>query len=231
MLPMAGLMLGPGRTVLVCKPAGHDGDHRPGDHSLMVIGEPLVVADRAAVPADPGKVRSTSHRRGSTWNAWASCLRTILTRRPKAPPPGPPACPRRRHQPTQPDATLRDPQSPQQRPGAVAVLHAGGGDQHHQQKPQGVHGDVALAAVDLLAGVEPAAGFGDRAGRADRLGVDDRRREAGLRPACRRTCSRSASWTRPRVPSAAQRAKNPYTVRHGGKSAGSARHTQPLWTR
>ena len=65
------------------------------------------------------------------------------------------------------NAALLDPQSPQQRPGGVAVLHTGGGDQHDQQQPEGVHGDVALAAVDLLAGVEATAGPGDGLGGAD----------------------------------------------------------------
>jgi hypothetical protein len=33
----------------------------------------------------------------------------------------------------------------------IAILHRGGGDDHGQQQAQGVHGDVPLTAVDLLA--------------------------------------------------------------------------------
>ena len=40
-------------------------------------------------------------------------------------------------------------QVPQQRPGPVAVLDAGRGDQNGQQQPDGVDGDVPLAAVIL----------------------------------------------------------------------------------
>jgi hypothetical protein len=31
--------------MLVCKTAGHDSDHRPGDHGLVVVREPFVVAE------------------------------------------------------------------------------------------------------------------------------------------------------------------------------------------
>jgi hypothetical protein len=40
--------------MLVCKTAGHDSDHRPGDHGLVVVREPFVVADGTAVFGDPG---------------------------------------------------------------------------------------------------------------------------------------------------------------------------------
>ena len=80
-------------------------------------------------------------------------------------------------------------QVPQQRPGGVAVLDAGGGDQHGQQQPDRVDGDVPLAAVDLLARVV-ARGWlaGDLLGGLDGLGVDDRR--AGPGPAA----GRGADW-------------------------------------
>ncbi len=38
--------------------------------------------------------------------------------------------------------------------GAVAVLHAGGGDRHRQQQPECVDHQMALAPLDLLAGIE-----------------------------------------------------------------------------
>ena len=56
----------------------------------------------------------------------------------------------------------------------VAVLHAGRGDQHDDQPAQGVHDDVALAAVDLLAGVIAAAGGADRVGTSDPFAAPDR---------------------------------------------------------
>ena len=39
----------------------------------------------------------------------------------------------------------------------IAVLHRGRGDGHGQQQTEGVHGDVSLAAVDLLPAIEMAA--------------------------------------------------------------------------
>ena len=81
--------------------------------------------------------------------------------------------------PGEPDRGECFPQVPQQRPGSVAVLDAGGGDQHGQQQPDGVDSDVPLAAVDLLARVVAAAGLPDGLGCLDRLGVDDRGRGLG----------------------------------------------------
>jgi len=37
--------------------------------------------------------------------------------------------------------------------GAIAILHARGGDDHRQQQSEGIDEDVALAPLDLLAGV------------------------------------------------------------------------------
>jgi hypothetical protein len=60
--------------------------------------------------------------------------------------------------PHQHDRGHRHPSPGEHQSAAVAVLHAGCGDQHHHQQAQGVDHHVTLAAVDLLAGVEPAAG-------------------------------------------------------------------------
>ncbi len=49
--------------MLVCKTAGHHGNHRPGDHGL-VVGEPFVVADGTAVLDIQATVRSTTDLRG-----------------------------------------------------------------------------------------------------------------------------------------------------------------------
>ena len=54
---------------------------------------------------------------------------------------------------------------------------------------------------------------------------------SGSRPAARRTRDRSRSVMSASTPSFFHRAQNPYTVRQGGKSAGSARHLIPLSTR
>jgi hypothetical protein len=37
------------------EPPGHDGDHGPLDHRLVVFGEPFVVTDGAAELGDPGE--------------------------------------------------------------------------------------------------------------------------------------------------------------------------------
>src|SRR6266545_500323 len=57
------------------------------------------------------------------------------------------------------------------------VTHAGGGDQHGQQQPERVGGDVPLAALDLLTGVDALTRFGHVGGGLDRLGVQDRSEE------------------------------------------------------
>jgi hypothetical protein len=49
---------------------------------------------------------------------------------------------------------------PPQRPGALAVLDGGGCDSHVQDQAGGVHGDVAVAAVDLLGVIPAPAGLG-----------------------------------------------------------------------
>jgi len=48
------------------------------------------------------------------------------------------------------------------------------------------------------------------------------------RPAAARTWARSPSCSRASVPSSRQAAKYPYTVRHGGKSAGRYRQAHPV---
>jgi len=52
--------------------------------------------------------------------------------------------------PDEPDPLACLAQVLQQRPGTVAVLNAGRGDQHTDQQPDGVNGDVAFPAVDLI---------------------------------------------------------------------------------
>jgi hypothetical protein len=42
-------------VVLAGQTPGHDGDHRPLDHCLVMVGQPFVVADGTAIPAEPGE--------------------------------------------------------------------------------------------------------------------------------------------------------------------------------
>ena len=63
---------------------------------------------------------------------------------------------------------------PQQRPGAVAVLDAGGCDDHVQDQAGGIDGDVALAAVDLLGRIPAPRCPGHRVRGAHGLRVDHR---------------------------------------------------------
>lgn len=61
----------------------------------------------------------------------------------------------------------------QQLLGGVPVLNIGGQDQHHQNQPERVHEDMALAAVDFLAGI--VAPRLAALGALDAPAVDDRR--------------------------------------------------------
>jgi hypothetical protein len=60
--------------------------------------------------------------------------------------------------PGQRNGGKRAAQVPEQRLCGVAVLDGRGGDQHRQEQAACVHGDVALAAVDLLPRVMAPAG-------------------------------------------------------------------------
>jgi hypothetical protein len=84
--------------------------------------------------------------------------------------------------PGEPDARAGAVQVPQQRAGGITVVHAGGGDDHIEQQPGGVHRDVPLAAVDLLGGIPAPGGAWDGVGGAHRLGVDDRSGGLGAAP-------------------------------------------------
>jgi hypothetical protein len=141
-------------------------------------GQALIVADGAAMLADPGKrplhqPAARQHLEGRLARALPHDLHHQVqhARRPRDQLAGIPGI-----GPHQPDAAIGHPQPPQQPAGSVAVLDAGGGHLHHQQQPKGVYRQVAFAAIDLLAGIPPAAGPGHGIGRPHRLGVDDRRR-------------------------------------------------------
>ena len=145
-------------------------------------GQPLVVADGAAVPGDPGQgplddPPAGQHLEGVQVTGTADDLDGELER---AGGPGDQLAGVDTVGPGQPDRGERFAQVPQQRPSRVAVLYAGRGDQHGQQQAENAHGDVPLAAGHLLARIKPTAVLGDGLGGLDRLGVDDRSRGLGL---------------------------------------------------
>src|SRR5581483_12391855 len=72
------------------------------------------------------------------------------------------------------------PQRAQQRHRAMRILDVGWMHLHRQQEALGVGDDVALAALDALAGIDPARAAAFRGWHA--LAVDDRRRGGGAAP-------------------------------------------------
>jgi hypothetical protein len=109
--------------------------------------------------------------------------------------------------PDQADAPAGTVGVPQQRPGALAVLDAGGCDHHVQDQAGGVHGDVALAAVDLLGVIPAPVALGTvSAARTDWESMTAAV-GSGLRPAAARAWARSWLCSRARVPSSRQAAK------------------------
>ena len=187
-------------------------------------------APRRAVIHD--RVRSTTQRRCSTTNPGLSLRLTMLRCSPDR-------C--SEHQatrgsgiaavgPDQTDAQAGRAQRSQQRHRAVPVLNPGGGDQHCQQQPDRVHGDVPFGAVHSLAPVVAAPFGADGLRPAQRLGVHDPAVGSGPRPSRTRTARRSRSCHTVSRPWSRQRRKNRYTAVQQGKSAGSARHLIPLST-
>lgn len=79
-----------------------------------------------------------------------------------------------------PHARAEVAQPGQEVPSRGAVLDIGAGDQHADQQPDSVHGDMALAPVDLLARIEPTAGCVDSLGGLDRGRIDDPGARRGL---------------------------------------------------
>ena len=92
-------------------------------------------------------------------------------------------------------------QVPQQGPGAVAVLDGCGGDDHGQEQAAGVYGDGPFTAVDFLGVVPAPAAFGTvSAARTDWESMTAAVGSA-FRPAEVLTWARSASCSRVKVPS------------------------------
>jgi hypothetical protein len=155
--------------------AGHQGDHGPQDHGFVAGWEAFVVADGAAVLADPGEGPLHDPAAGKDLKRVRVALGDDLDIHPQGRGPSGELAGVCGIGPGQADPAAGTVQVPQQRPGGVAVLDGCGGDHHGQQQAHGIDGDVPFAAVDLLGVVPAPAGARHGVGGADGLGVDDRR--------------------------------------------------------
>ena len=109
---------------------------------------------------------------------------------------------------------------------SISVLNISRIYHHGQQQPYGIHYDVSLSTVDLLASIiatRPpfSVVFTDWLSMMAALGV-------GLLPSTSRTTGRRVSWTLSHVPSIIHLRKYLYTVCQGGRSCGIIRHGHPL---
>jgi hypothetical protein len=86
-------------------------------------------------------------------------------------------------------------------------LHAGGGDDHIEQQPGGVHRDVPLAPLTFLAASQPRVALGTVS--AARTDWESMTAAVGWasRPAAPRTAAHSWPCSRAKVPSSRQAAK------------------------
>src|SRR5215467_12128552 len=110
---------------------GHEGDHGPQDHGFVAGGQVLVVAGGAAVLADPGEGALDDPAAGQDLEGVGVALGDDLEghlQRAGVSGVGP----------DQADVAAGAVGVPQQRPGGVAVLDGGGGDDHVQDQPGGV---------------------------------------------------------------------------------------------
>ena len=110
--------------------------------------------------------------------------------------------------------------------GANPILNAGGVNQHRQQQPQGIHGNVAFAPFDFLASIETALPpfnvvLTDCESMMATLGL-------AFLPARRRSAWRKASSARRHAPDKRQRRNRAYTLDHWPKSLGNCRHWHPV---
>jgi hypothetical protein len=132
--------------------------------------------------------------------------------------------------PGEPDVAAAGAQPPQQRLRAVAVLDGCGVTTTASSSPRTSTAMWRLRPLTFLPLSQPrlvrATVSAARTDWESMTAADG----AGLRPAATRTCSRRASWMASRVPSVRQRAKYPYTVRHGGYSPGRYRQAHPART-
>ncbi len=160
--------------------AGHEGGHGPQDHGFVAGREAFVVADGAAVLADPGECPLHDPAAGQDLEGVRLAPGDDLEVHLHGRGPGAQLAGVDGVGPDQADAAAGAVQVPQQRPGGVAVLDGGGGDHHGQQQAHCVHGDVPFPAVHFFRVIPAAAGPGHGVGGADRLGADDRRGGVGV---------------------------------------------------
>jgi hypothetical protein len=108
----------------------------------------------------------------------------------------------------------------------VVVLDGGGVDDHHEDQPERIDEQAALAAEEpLTAVVAPRPPFSVvLTDWLSRIAADGCR----SRPSARRRSPRSSSWSRSSVPSPFQLRKYEYTPSQGKKSWGDARRWQPV---
>jgi hypothetical protein len=155
--------------------ACHEDGHGPQDHRFVAGREAFVVADGAAVFADPGERPLYHPPAGQHLEDVPVAPGDDLEVHLQAGGPGGELAGVDGISPDQPDAAGGAVQVPQQRPGGVAVLDGGGGDHHGQQQAHRIHGDVPFPAVHFFRVIPPAGGRGHGVGGADGLGVDHRR--------------------------------------------------------
>ena len=155
--------------------AGHEGGHGPQDHGFVAGREAFVVADGAAVLADPGEGALYHPPAGQYLEGVRVAPGHDLQGHLHAGGPGAQLAGVDGVGPDQADVARGAVEVPQQRPGAVAVLDGGGGDHHGQQQAHRVHRDVPFPAVHLLGVIPSAGGLRHGVGGADPLGVDHRR--------------------------------------------------------
>jgi hypothetical protein len=136
--------------------AGHHRDHGPGDHRGVMVGQPLVGAHGAAMLGDPrqGPLHhppARQHLEGRLARALAHDLDPQAQHPPQ---PRRPACRRTRHRPStaaRPRKLARRRHSSARPASRSWMLTAV--TMTTSSNPQGVHRQVPLAAVDLLAGI------------------------------------------------------------------------------
>src|SRR6266571_5710803 len=208
--------------------ACHEGGHGPQDHGFVAGREAFVVADGAAVLADPGECPLYHPAAGQHLEGVRVAPGDDLQGHLQAGGPAGELAGVDSTGPDQADAAAGAVQVPQQRPGGVAVLDGGGGDHHGQQQAHRVYGDVPLAAVHFFRVIPAAGGLGHGVGARTDWESITAAVGSTSRPAATRTWARSTSCSRAKVPSSRQAAKYPYTVRQGGKSAGRYRQAHQV---
>src|SRR4051794_10913346 len=203
-------------------------DHRQLDPRLGTRGRRLVVLGEAPIPPQPGERPLHHPPPRQDDETTGRLLHHLQPDRLRQPPGGHPVGdaavrPVGPH-PLQPAEPPADHLEQQLRP--VGVVHVGGMHHHSEDQAERIDQDVPLAAGDLLSPIV-AAGPPFSVVLTDWLSTIAAE-GCRWRPSAARRSPRSASWMRSSVPSLVQTRKYHWTVPHGGKSWGKARHWQPV---